>query len=338
MDWRTYERFYNTLINSEGKALLYLLFLRMEPGYALYNYIFAKMGVPFWYFFIFTKVVVFFIIMKSLEYFSPRRTFFLSLQFLTAIFLYAVFINDPMRNLIAVAIFLCAMKSLIEGKFIPYFIWTILAISFHFSAIILILLYVLRKTYFNTSILVLFYIFINILFSNRTILFTVARNIFFFIPFIARKIESYAEVYDGKIVSFGLLLHTMFFILFLIFRKRIESIRHGKLIFTFSVIYIFIFRLALTITVAGRFRYYVCPFFAISIGIIINAFSKDMKWIYAMSICILSIILCFNNITTDSRFIPYTNYLFYINNEMSFNERDYYNDNNSPYPSAHQVN
>lgn len=332
-DWRSYEPLYESIKNKELGILEAMLFV--EPGYFLYNYIFGLFNINFWDFFIFTKVILYIIFIRSLLYFCPSKNFFLALLFFVAWYAYFLFIDNPMRNLIAVGIFLGSIQFLIKRKFIPYLILTILAISFHFSAIIMLLLYWISNKDFKTKNLIIAYVILNIILLSPHLLYTVLDFVFSEVPLIKYKIEAYSNNLEGdgggKIISFGMLIHNIFFILFIISRKKIENIPYGKMVFIFSILYLIFFRLGLTITVMGRFQLYVAVFYSISVGYVICNFTDRSKYVYVFYVFLVSVIPCISYLVKDFRYVPYTNYLFYSDHEMTFDQRDRYNKNNSPY-------
>lgn len=134
-DWRSYEPIYNEI---DFNNLFYNYFF--EPGYYIYMLIFKFLKIGFWPFFIFTKVIIFIVFVKIIinlqgNYIYPILMFFIPY------YGYYLFIDNPMRNLIAIAIFLISIKYIHEKKIWKYLACILLASSFHFSAIILFPLY-----------------------------------------------------------------------------------------------------------------------------------------------------------------------------------------------------
>jgi hypothetical protein len=143
----------------------------------------------------------------------------------------------------------------------------------------------------------------------------------------------------GKVISLGLVMHTINFILIMLYRKYLSSIKNGILLFNFAVLFLFAFRLALTIPVLGRINLYFGVFYIISIISLTAVFRKNFMPVYAMYILLLSIIMCVHTVRMDYRYIPYTNYLEYIFKPKPDREyRDEYNKKNSPYSSVIDTN
>ena len=69
-DWRGYEIMYNRIDLDNLFSDYYA-----EPGYYIYMLGFKYLKIDFWIFFIFTKVVVFFIIVKALIKYSDKEKY-----------------------------------------------------------------------------------------------------------------------------------------------------------------------------------------------------------------------------------------------------------------------
>ena len=186
-DWRVYEEIY-THINFNN--LFYNYF--QEPGYYIYMLPFRFFNIDFFVFFIFTKVLCYIsIINKLITYCEQYR--YIGLMYFIPCYGFYLFIDNPMRNLIAVSIALYAVRFLVERKPIHYFIIVIIAMTFHTSACIMIPAYFFMHKDLSTKMIVILYIIINVVFANRALLSVVISNIFGSIPYVAGKINSYIE-------------------------------------------------------------------------------------------------------------------------------------------------
>lgn len=328
-DWRTYERMYDWVALNPLSMFLYT-----EPAYVIYSYIFSALGIEFFHFFIFTKLILYIIMIRALKFYCPKAGFYISLLFFIAWYAFFLFIDNPMRNLIAICIFLSALKYLRERRFRPYLLMTLLAMSFHFSAVIMLFFYYLGNRSYSTTKIVMLYVILNVLLLNNSLIFGVLGKLFSAVPIVGDKIATYAggDVDgQGKLLSLGLIVHTLIFILLVLGRKKIEEYPHGKMIFTFATVFSIFFRLGLTITVMGRFQFYIIVFYVAAIGMLYYAFEIRSRVWYMLFILVISVGPCISYLTRDSRYIPYTNYLFFIGDNMSFEERSEYNPVNSFY-------
>lgn len=329
-DWREYEKLFE-VCTDEDKAYLFLFY---EPGFVFYLKLFKILGFSFFPFLILTKVIVYIIVMRSLRYYCPKNTFYLSLLFYTAWYAFFLFIDNPLRNFIAMGIFFSSLKYLRERKLIPYLLMTLLAVSFHVSAIIMLVFYYFANKTYKSWKIVLFYILANILLLSKNVIFSVVSFLFSSVPIVGVKIEGYATDNvngEGKLLSLGLIIHVILFVLIIVCRKKIESQENGKLIFMFSVLSAVLFRLGLTITVFSRFQIYLTIFYAASVGIIYYAFDSRSRYMYCLFVSLISVVPCISYLVKDSRYIPYTNYMFFLNSKMSFEERENYNNKESPF-------
>lgn len=329
-DWRVYEGAYQGIEES-----VMAMFFFMEPGYVLLTWAAKSLGMDFFHFFIVLKLIIYVIFVKALKFYCPKDTLFISLLFFIAWYAYFFFIDNPMRNMIAIAIFLSSLKYMRERRFLPFLMLTLLAISFHFSAIIMLLFYYFGNKSYKTSNIVIVYVVVSVLLLDRNIIFSILDNLLSSVPLIGSKIAIYAEPESGdgggKLLSLGLVIHTLIFILLMLGRDKIERNPHGKMIFMFSVLFSLLFRLGLTITIMGRFQFYIAIFYVASIGMLYYAFEVRSRILYLCFVLLISVGPCISYLIKDSRYIPYTNYLFFIGDDMSFEERSQYNPDNSPY-------
>ena len=134
-DWKTYEYWYDHLDFNR----FYYGYVS-EPGYYIYMMIMNKLGIPFWPFLLFTKCLLFILVFKSLYDYS-KESIWLSLMYYLPWFGLYFFIDNPLRNCIAVGVFMLSTKYILEHKFWKFFWMTLLAASFHVTALFLLFLY-----------------------------------------------------------------------------------------------------------------------------------------------------------------------------------------------------
>jgi len=229
-DWRQYETYYNWLDYSGIMGLLFI-----EPGYVIYSYLFLIMGSPFWPFFILTKIVLFYIIIKALAKYSIGN-YKLSTVFFLIIFGLFLFIDNPMRNLIGIGISVFSYKYIIERKFYKFMLIILCATSFHMSAILMLLLYPLYPIKASNKKLIIYYILFNLFFVIffRFIILNII-SIFSFIPLIERRMTVYFLEGDGltntSFFSLGFIFQLIIFTLLLWKREYIERRKYGELVF-----------------------------------------------------------------------------------------------------------
>lgn len=331
-DWREYEKFYTQIIQTKGSPFSYITY---EVGYWLYQKIFVILKVDFWHFFIFTKIVLFIIFIKAIKEYCPPKYFWLAMTYFIPIYGFSLFIDNPMRNVITIAIFLWSFKYIINRSLLKFILCTIIAISIHYSAIVLLLFYFFYEKKYRTSYIIIVYVILNILFLSPTLLYGAADFLLGWIPPIGEKIQAYSSgmvlAGKGKLFSLGFVSNNIIFILLISFRKNIEQIKYGNTFFIFAVLYLIFYRMGLTIEVLGRFQLYLCVFFTISLVSMISAFTARSKILYACYIFFIALIPTVYYLRMDYRYVPYTNYLHYIGKKVTYEERSNYNKLHSPY-------
>jgi len=329
-DWRNYETIYNSYPND-----FWWQFKYMEPSFVLTMALGNIIGLNFWSFFIILKLITSIIIYRFIQRYCSEEYFFFAIAFFTVLLGYFMFIDNPMRNVIAVAIFLYAIPCIEKNNFKKYLLITLLAATFHFSAIVLIPLYfILKKNYSNKSLVIIF-IITNLIFIDRELLLNIAEKLFSFIPIINQRIRLYSEANHylgkGKIFSFMLFFHTLMFFLLLISRKKFDSYKHGVLIFNMSILFPIVFRIGLTILALSRYQMYFVIYYAIAILIVADKFTLLSKYIYYILVFSLCLSIGYKNVTSNTKYIPYTNYFMWFYKDLTFQQRSNYNPINSPY-------
>lgn len=336
-DWRVYEQIYKQI---NFNNLFYNYF--QEPGYYIYMLPFRFFNADFFVFFIFTKILCYIAIVSKLLTYCDKYKY-IGLMYFIPCWGFYLFIDNPMRNLIAVSISLYAIKYLLKRKPIPYFTIVIIAMTFHMSACVMIPAYFFMHKNLSTKKIVILYITINVLFANRAILAVIISNVFGFIPYVAGKINSYIESSNiegaGRVISLGFIIFFTFFVLLCYYKKQIYEMKNGKVIWNGAITFLLLYRLATTIEVFMRFQIFYMVFFIASISYLTYYFSEQSKKIYVSYLLVLSIIGC-SRIFSTYRYIPYTNYLTYaIKGEFpSYSFRSAYNHNNSPYKTTNKNN
>lgn len=333
-DWRAYELIYDSYSEKDN---FYWRFLFMEPMYLCLNIIGNELHLNFWAFFIILKVVMFCKIALIIKRFCPKELYLLAFTFYLGFWGIMNFMDPSLRNMIAAFIFMCSIDAVINRKFWHFFLWILLAASFHYSSIVLILFYFILNRKFSNRSIVICFVIVNIVFLNANVTFAIAEKIFSSVPIIVTKINSYttgeeSDLGQGKMLSFAYIMHVAFFVLILHYRRELEKIQNGKFLFNISVLFIFIFRIGLTSLIFSRFQLFIGCFYSVTIASVIYSFFKQYRLLYVVGIYCLSLIANYGQMK-DVLFVPYTNYLLYYNSDLSYDYRSEYNFRNSPYKS-----
>ena len=97
------------------------------------------------------------------------------------------------------------------------------------------------------------------------------------------------------------------------------------------------FRLGLTFTVFMRFAMYFAALYVLAVIQVTDNLKIESKKIYLTYLLLITLLSCYNSISKDYRYVPYSNYLEYIYQEKpSFEYRSTYNQNNSPFKSEEE--
>ena len=158
LDTLNYMEGYKDLPNFRNYELRNFIFYRYEPGYLIMCMICKEIGNDFFWLQIFQSIIL----NSCVIYFFYR---YCKNPFLAILIYYYVvwtyFNTEILRESIAISIFILNYENLIKGKYLRYYLWTLLAICFHFSAIILCLFPLCKNIkcnrYFFITLLVLLF-------------------------------------------------------------------------------------------------------------------------------------------------------------------------------------
>lgn len=330
-DWRNYETYYSWI----GDGVTNLL---MEPGYLYLSILFHSLGVSFWPFFIILKLCSFYCLLHFLRKYSIGFQF-LAITFFLFIFGLFFFIDNPMRNLLAICISYFSYQFLQQKKISKFIFVVILAVLFHTSAIFLLLLFPFYPIKCSNKNLILYFLLFNILFvSFYDFLILKIIGAFSFIPIIEARLIHYfidgSGLENNRLISLGFVLQFTFFLLILYKRRQIEeNLPSGKLIFWGAICYIFIYRIAAVVSIFYRLQLYLCLFYSVAVCYILFSLTRKCnKLVYAIFLVCYLGYMTYSLITSSYKYIPYTNYIQYMfSSDLPFNYRSEYNFVNSPY-------
>ena len=335
-DWRQYEDWYDSI---DFNRLFYDYY--SEPGYYLYMLLFKSLGIGFWPYLLFTKTVVFIIIYKTVFDYC-RESGYLTLMYYLPWFGMYLLIDNPMRNCIAIAIFIVSVRFIIEHKFWKFLLCMLLAGSFHFSAFVILVFYPFLNHDLKKWIYVLLFLLINIVFANRGLFINVLTTVFGKIPYVQDKLVTYllldSEFAQGKLFSFGMVWQIGLFILLICYKDRITGYLEGPkglMVFNSAMAYMLLLRLSMTIEIFIRIQLYFSVFLAIAVGLILLSFEYKSRIFYICVVLMVSCYTCYGKATGSSRYVPYSNIVGYaIKGDFpSYSERFFYNYRFSPYKS-----
>lgn len=321
-DWRAYESYYYTDFTSR----------MVEPGYMLCSNLFHASGVGFWFFHIFLKVICYVFLIRLLRKYSA--CFYLALMLFLASFGYYMFIDCPFRNVIAVFIFLSAIRYYAGRRFGPYLLLVLCAASFHLTALVGILFYFIRWDKVSTTVLVIIYAVVFMLLASG-VFSQVLDMLTFYSPYLLTRIGAYenSTLLQGNMLSMGLVLRLVCLTFMCLYRKMIcREFKWGVLVFSLCYTYLLFSLLAYAVPIFLRFTYYLALFYVIMVTYFVTVLKKDSR--HLMMGCYLFVCLAITYTTCRSVFyVPYTNIIPYaiMGDFPDYYYRSHYNFIHTPY-------
>ncbi len=332
-DWRSYEIDY---YGFDGTDLV------LEPGYYYLTVLTRNLGIGFWPFNIALKFLCLLAFYKFILRYYINDKYLVMLFFFSFYGIY-LFIDAPLRNLCAITLFLLSLL-LFEKRPLFALLLSLSGVFIHSSAIVtvpffLILIYQ-KKHNVPTSIYLIVYIIAVILSFEGLLLARYANETVIGRLFWAEKLDRYVEHGFGAestvstAMSMGEMLKIFFFLLIITQRKKIECLPNGNILFLGVMFYFILSKLGASMNVLMRFGCYFSLYYAIVMTAMIKVINIKLRNAYRVALIVLSIMITTATITTDYRFVPYTNYFSYLlfhNTLPSYSERASYNYGNTPY-------
>lgn len=147
-DLVNYKDYYMAYYN--GAADLAHQYFQYEWGYALLNYVCAKIGLPFNVIFIIVDIFFFIVFWLFAKKFSPDVYLSLILMMCLGMFEFSL---SGLRQLFAISFMLLGLIFLFKDKIIVYYVFAVIAIFFHASAIFILFFPVFYYLKFKTWVL-----------------------------------------------------------------------------------------------------------------------------------------------------------------------------------------
>lgn len=178
----TYEPYYQ-FVSSTGEQG------RMEIGFYLLNWVCSLITTKSWFMFLICSTIFFGFLYAAIYRFSPYPT--LSIFLIVGTSYFFIFMNG-MRQMIAAAILLYTLRFVLERKFLLFALMMLLACSFHSTAIIFLVAYIIPRinlSYRKMCILAI------VLVICSTFLVNLVRYLVSFNTYYAKYFDS---VYDNN--------------------------------------------------------------------------------------------------------------------------------------------
>lgn len=317
-DWIEYELIYPTINWSNFMNSQY------EVGFNIYVCIFKSFSLDFFTFLIISKILCFYSILNFFRKKCSNPYFVIFLYFGIAVLF--VFVDNPFRFMLALTIVTYSYKFLINRKYLLFSIVVLLASSFHTSALIMFLFYPFKRIPLSNAWLIIIYLVFFVFLTPQVILYLIQSlgdNTFVkMVWYYLLKMENF----DYSLIKIGNFFYLILFLIIISNRKIIEgNIPNGKIYFSMTIIFFFLFKIGGVIPTFFRFSYFCIPFLLISLNAI-KHYSKFRKPIVYLlfSYVFLS---TYSNVLNTWAYYPYSNYFVYMlkGEELSYIQRSNYN-------------
>lgn len=298
-DWVNYELLY------DQASLSNLKYYTKELGFYYLVLIFKWIDFGFFPFLILCKFTVFYIIGNFLK--EHFKSFYLPFTIFLASSALFVFVDNPLRFMLALGIIVLSFKYLLARNIITYFILIFIASLFHISSVVMLFLYFAPRVTITKKVFsILIYITTMILLTPQLLGGLIEKYV---LPYI-----NVLEYYLGRIPDQGTIYFSIgkivFFLLFLItvFNREliIEYGKNGELFYKLTIFY-FYFLLLAAIPTMFRLSLFLAPFLYLSLSVILIS-QFHYKVIIKYFVILYFIFSPINKIYNTWVYIPYSNY------------------------------
>jgi len=328
-DWYNYEQYYTNPDYSKQLA-------KLEFGYVWVQTFFSKIGVDFWLFHIAAKLLVFYALVSFIRSFNVNIFLFLAF-FIPEVGFY-LFIDCPFRNLIALGFSFIAFKNLFENKAKNFFIFALIAMCFHLSAIIMILFYFVYKKNIKTlTVLIISFILYVLAFNVDFLMTNIYIPLTKMSPLISERLKNYFldPRYISEKISLGIFIRLFVLLILLLFKETIiNGDKKRQFVYNLSVIFLLIYPFGVTIKIFHRLSLFIVPFYIMCISYLLSSFTvKVNRYLFYTFFILLYLKQTYSLVTYDYKYVPYTNYITYVvkNDYPNIEYRHEYNPKHSPY-------
>ncbi|MDM1094749.1 EpsG family protein [Myroides odoratimimus] len=305
-----------------------------EPAYVLLMNIGYFFKLEFFPFLILIKFFCYFILVKNIKKYCVD-SFLLAFPLFVSFFGLYLFIDNPLRNLIAIVIFVNALPYFLQKRYKLYFFYFFIALSFHKSAalafffpfLLLLPFQKLKKVLF-TSLVVFVGLGVTGMFTK---LFTLIIS---FIPFFNKFSESYLEEGSDYIMRDSLNAKSVIFIILFIIvllRDKYQKNKDESPLYKFFLLYMVLFIVTVFVPIFDRFTFYFSIYFVIVLSNKAITFANTTRLNYYALLIMIVVMNTHTMIMNKYVYLPYTNYVSYMFKEKpSFTYRSSYNYKYSP--------
>ncbi|WP_313247734.1 EpsG family protein [Sporosarcina ureae] len=287
----------------------------VEKGFVFLNVLISKMGLNSQALFLVMSILTMFFFINGMKYYSTIIHFYKPLVYVAfLIFIYFSSFNG-IRQSLAAAILFYASRYIIEKRLILFGMWTLIAMQFHFSSILFLLLFfVVGKSYSKKIMLIVLLASFMLVKLNMVseILIYINNNLSYLD--VGGYLSNY--LYDGynlRDVSYGIVFYINILIIsmFIIMKNNIIDNRTELIVFNLFYIYNLIGILSMDVPALTRLMLYFPIYMVICIPLIIKIVDDKIrplfKYIMTTLYILLYLFIIINGYINSgqSDFIPY---------------------------------
>ena len=289
IDWTNYQRLYDIrIIPYNFKDVFFNNPFHQEKGYILLNLIGKKIGINYE---IFIGILLSFCIICILKIGEKRaNNIYIFIYIIIVKYMLIASLEPTIRQFLAVSIIALGFRYIEEKKMIKYLLYIILAMQFHSSAIIGIVIYFFNKVNITIKKVVFIAIFFPLILKILPISIEIISN---FIPAI-EKFSSYfynlrygasiSRSLLGNIYSLGIMILYLYFIFFSDARKQKNYIKN------MAIVYIIITYFQNQLPILYRLKEYFVLGFAISMSYVGSTTIFNYKLKYNLRIIFIILV------------------------------------------------
>lgn len=320
-DWRSYElKFYDSSFFFHSASYEFGFWLVFDILHSIFKDFFIVLAI--------LKIIY------LLSFIRLAKT--LSQQWITLVAfslplcLVFMLIDNPLRFMCANVFINFAILFFIKGRNLQGIVLALLASLFQMTSLVtlpLLLVIFIRKKIcsikpvFLIAAYVTIFILVVIMFSSFS---SRISGIYLFLSSLGSKdYNSYLVESSEGAFSLGSLKNFVLFLFIVFNRKSILRYKYGDVIFCFSILYFYLYIMAILVPTGFRMAIPFALFVASALLILV---SSNVHKLYRYILYPLLLLLLFLQINSTYVFVPYTNSLPYIvRGHLPYEYRDYYN-------------
>lgn len=304
--------------------------IAIEPGYYFLSYISSSI-IGYWFY---QSLITAFLVV-CLKAFSKKLT----VNYLFCIglfFLYQfIFVTEALRQIVSLAIVLIAFIKCLERKTVLFYLFVMIAVLFHVSAIITfaILPFVYKRNAQLLKILALVGVVLSFINIYPIEFFLKLMTMFPTGGYIDKVLWYSQDDYAGSIITFSLAFKILIILLFdYRFKSITSSESHALKSRSYNIIYASLYLMLFIDVYLGRFgtistrlNVYFIPFFLIAITYLIKEFRQGISRVLCLTFVMTYFSINYFSIMDGYYFehfySPYQNYISEIFNPGAYNDR-----------------